>query len=207
MAKEPRPGHAKTRLCPPCTLVEAAEIAAAALADTLEAVAGCGAGRRVLALDGRPGPWLPPGFEIVEQVVGSFADRLDAAWSCVGGPGLQIGMDTPQLTPDLLDASLGRLFEPGVDAVLGPALDGGWWAIGLHRYHRGLFHGVPMSTGSTGRRQAARLAELGLATARLPAMRDLDSMADAAALAGECPTSRTAAAVGTLRLGGPVGAR
>ncbi len=207
MAKEPRPGHVKTRLCPPCTPLEAAGIAAAALADTLEAVARCAADRLVLALDGRPGPWLPPGFEIVEQAVGSFADRLDAAWSYVGGPGLQIGMDTPQITPDRLDASLARLFDPGVDAVLGPALDGGWWGIGLHKYHPRLFHGIPMSTGSTGRCQADRLAELGLATAWLPPLRDLDTMADAVAVARECATSRTASALATLDLTAPVGAR
>ena len=200
MAKEPRPGRVKTRLCPPCTPVEAAGIATAALADTLEAVAGCGADRRVLALDGRPGPWLPAGFEIVRQVEGTFAERLDAAWARVGGPGLQIGMDTPQVTADLLDASLARLLDPGVDAVLGPALDGGWWAVGLHRHQPRLFDGIPMSTGDTGACQAARLAELGLATAWLTPLRDLDTMADAEALASQCPTLRTAAAVDAVGL-------
>jgi len=72
LAKEPRPGRVKTRLCPPCSPEEAATVAAAALADTLEAVAASGADRHILALDGRPGPWLPPGFEVVE----SDADSL-----------------------------------------------------------------------------------------------------------------------------------
>jgi len=207
MAKEPLPGRVKTRLCPPCSAIEAATIAAASLADTLEAVAACGADRLVLALDGRPGPWLPAGFEVVAQVEGTFAERLDAAWTWAGGPGLQIGMDTPQISAELLDASLARLLDPGVDAVLGPALDGGWWAIGLHRHHPGLFEGIPMSTRDTGRRQAARLRELGLSTAWLPALRDLDTMADAEALAAQCPASRTAAAVERVRLGRTVGAR
>ena len=56
MAKSPRPGRVKTRLCPPCTAAEAAMVAAAALADTLAAVAACGAARKVLALDG--GWWV-----------------------------------------------------------------------------------------------------------------------------------------------------
>ena len=116
-------------------------------------------------------------------------------------------MDTPQVTADLLDASLARLLDPGVDAVLGPALDGGWWAIGLHRHHPRLFDGIPMSTGDTGRCQAARLAELGLATAWLPALRDLDTMADAEAVATQCPTSRTAAAVDRSACLRAVGAR
>jgi uncharacterized protein len=207
MAKEPRPGRVKTRLCPPCSPVEAAEIAVAALADTLEAVAGCGADRLVLALDGRPGPWLPTGFEVVAQEAGTFAERLDAAWAWVGGPGLQIGMDTPQVTAGLLDASLARLLDPGVDAVLGPALDGGWWAIGLHRHHPGLFDGIPMSTGDTGRCQAARLADLGLDTIWLPALRDLDTILDAEALAAKHPSSHTAAVVDRVGLCRAVGAR
>src|SRR4051812_30616875 len=98
LAKEPVPGRVKTRLCPPFDHEAAARLAEAALADTLEAVAHCGAERRVLALDGRPGWWLPEGFEVIPQVVGPFDRRLAAAWDATGGPGLQIGMDTPQVT-------------------------------------------------------------------------------------------------------------
>src|SRR5690606_23084798 len=61
MAKAPVAGRVKTRLVPPLSAAEAAAVAEAALADTLEAVAACGAERRVLALDGEPGPWLPEG--------------------------------------------------------------------------------------------------------------------------------------------------
>ena len=60
MAKAPVAGRVKTRLCPPCTPAEAAAIAEAALADTLDAVAACGAGRRIVALDGEPGPGCRP---------------------------------------------------------------------------------------------------------------------------------------------------
>ncbi|GAB2471058.1 hypothetical protein GCM10027162_78090 [Streptomyces incanus] len=65
IAKEPRPGRVKTRLTPPFTPGQAAELAEAALADTLHAVAATPAARRVLVLDGAPGPWLPPGFDVV----------------------------------------------------------------------------------------------------------------------------------------------
>src|SRR5215213_8649771 len=87
VAKAPEPGRSKTRLCPPCSPQEAAAIAEAALADTLEAVAACGVDRRVLALDGPPGPWLPPGFEVIPQVSGSLDVRLCEAWMTAGGPG------------------------------------------------------------------------------------------------------------------------
>lgn len=195
MAKEPVPGRVKTRLSPPFTLDEAARIAAAALADTLDAVAACGADRRILVLDGAPGPWLPCGFEVVAQVDGSLGRRLAAAWAGAGGPGLQIGMDTPQVTATLLDDSLAELDRPGVDAVLGPAEDGGWWAIGFRVPHPGAFDGVPMSTRSTGSAQAKRLRRLGLRLALLPALRDLDTVDDALALAHRRPLSRTAQAV------------
>ncbi len=205
LAKEPVAGKAKTRLCPPCTPDEAAAIAAAALADTLAAVAASTADRKVLALAGRPGPWLPPGFEVVAQRGGGLDERLAAAWADAGGPGVQIGMDTPQLTGGDLDDALGALLTPGADAVLGPATDGGWWLLGLRRPDDRVFLGVPMSRPDTGRRQRDRLAELDLATRLLPERRDLDTMADAFALAAACPGSATAAAVAALLGAHPVG--
>lgn len=198
LAKSPRPGLVKTRLVPPLTHEEAADVAAAALADTLEAVRRCGASRRVLALDGPAGEWLPEGFEVVPQRGESFAQRLQAAWSCAAGPTLQIGMDTPQVTAGLLDDSLCALAEPHVDAVLGPAVDGGWWALGLHRSYDRLFDGIPMSSELTGRAQATRLEQLGLRTTHLPLLRDVDTAADALAVAYEAPGGRFAGAVDRL---------
>ncbi len=198
MAKSPVPGRVKTRLCPPCSPDDAAVIAEAALADTLAAVATCGVARRVVALDGPTGGWLPDGFEIVTQSSGTFAERLDAAWTAVGGPGIQIGMDTPQVTPALLDRSLDQLQQPGVDAVLGPALDGGWWAIGFRTWRPGAFAGVRMSCSATGEEQRRRLLQLGLRVSMLPALRDLDTFDDALALARDLPGSRTATAVASV---------
>ena len=60
IAKEPVPGRVKTRLTPAYTPAEAAELAEAALADTLAAVASTSVARRILALAGTPGRWLPP---------------------------------------------------------------------------------------------------------------------------------------------------
>jgi glycosyltransferase A (GT-A) superfamily protein (DUF2064 family) len=199
MAKAPVPGRAKTRLCPPCTPKEAAAIAEAALADTLHAAVSSSFGRCVVALDGSPGPWLPPGVRVVTQRGHRFDERLAAAWADVGGPGLQIGMDTPQVTPDLLDACGAALDQAGLDAVLGPATDGGWWAIGLRRADPRAFLGVPMSRATTGERQLARLRELELAVELLPTLTDLDDVASARAVAKELPEgSRTAEVLGPL---------
>ncbi len=191
MAKSPVAGRVKTRLCPPCTPEEAAALAEAALADTLEAVAASGAARRILALDGAPGPWLPPGFDVVPQSLGGLDRRLAAAWTTAGGPGIQIGMDTPQVTPALLDEALSALDTS--DAALGHAADGGWWAIGLRQPDARVFLDVPTSTSRTGALQEARLRALGLDVGPLPTLVDLDTVADLRAVTVDGSAIRTAA--------------
>lgn len=200
IAKAPRPGRSKTRLCPPCTPEQAAALARAALADTLRAVSATACAERVLALDGEPGPWLPPGFEVVAQAGGGLDRRLAHAFSHHDGPTLLIGMDTPQVTPALLEDSIAALLAPGADAVLGGAEDGGYWAIGFRRPDPGAFDGVPMSSEETGARQRARLLELGLRVAELPRLRDVDLIEDAEAVAGECPDGEFAATLRRLEL-------
>jgi glycosyltransferase A (GT-A) superfamily protein (DUF2064 family) len=190
MAKAPVAGRVKTRLCPPCTPLEAAALAEAALSDTLQAVAGCGANRRIVALDGAPGPWLPPGFDVVTQCAGAFDRRLAHAWHVADAPGVQIAMDTPQVTAHLLDAALAALDER--DAALGHTRDGGWWAIALRQPSAEAFLGVPMSTPETGRRQEERLRDLGHTVATLPTLVDMDTADDLADIVSVAPFSRAA---------------
>jgi len=196
MAKSPVAGRVKTRLCPPCTPQEAAELAEAALADTLDAVEACGADRRIVALDGAPGPWLPAGFEVVPQVTGTFDRRLAAAWATAGGPGVQIGMDTPQVTAKLLDDALAAL--DSAPAALGLAVDGGWWAIALRVSDPEVFLDVPMSTSGTGAAQLARMRTLGLHVTPLPMLVDLDTITDLAAVIQDGSAIRTAARARSL---------
>lgn len=179
LAKEPVPRRVKTRLCPPCTPAEAAAVAEAALADTLDAAVACGADRVVLALDGRVGAWCPAGVVVVPQGDGPLDRRLASAWARVGStPALQIGMDTPQVGATGLDAAMDALLAHGVDAVLGPAFDGGWWAVGMRRPRPGVFLGVPTSRADTGARQRHRLVAAGLRVRDLWVERDLDTWAD-----------------------------
>ncbi|MFI1733227.1 DUF2064 domain-containing protein [Streptomyces acidicola] len=194
IAKEPRPGRVKTRLTPPFTPVEAAALAAAALTDTLRTVAATPARRRVLVLDGRAGRWLPPGFDVVPQCAGALDERLAAAFADCAGPTLLIGMDTPQVTPELLTVDL----DEG-DACLGPAEDGGFWALGLADPDPELLRGVPMSTPTTGAAQRDRLVAAGLRVHDLPRLRDVDTAADAEAVAAEAPHSHFAAELARLR--------
>ncbi len=188
-AKEPRAGRSKTRLCPPCTPLQTAILAEAMLTDTLRAVAATPAARRVVVLEGSPGPWLPEGFEVLPQRGEGQAARLAAAFEDAGGPALLIGMDTPQVTPALLTQAGRGLGVPGVDAVLGVAEDGGWWALGLRRPRPCVFQGVPMTTPRTAEHQRRRLAELGLAVLELPMLRDVDDVTDAFEVAAAIPGS------------------
>ncbi|MFD6906022.1 MULTISPECIES: TIGR04282 family arsenosugar biosynthesis glycosyltransferase [unclassified Streptomyces] len=186
IAKEPRPGRVKTRLTPPFTPEEAAALAEAALADTLEAVARTPARRRVLVLDGTPGPWLPAGVEVVPQCAGGLDERLAAAFAGCDGPALLIGMDTPQVTPELLTVDFADC-----DAYFGPAEDGGFWALGLAEPDPGLLRGVPMSTPDTGAAQRRRLTRLRVRD--LPLLRDVDTADDAAVVAATAPGGHFAA--------------
>jgi uncharacterized protein len=197
IAKAPVPGRVKTRLTPPCTPVQAAALACAALQDTLDAAARAAlAGRRVIVLDGEPGSWVPAGFEVIAQRGDGLDERLAAALEDVGEAAFLVGMDTPQVTPALLDAGLAGVTES--DSAFGAALDGGYWAIGLRRSDARAFAGVPMSTPHTGSAQLLRLRALGMRTAALPALRDVDTMDDARRVAREAPSTGFARAVRAL---------
>lgn len=198
IAKEPVPGRVKTRLCPPCDHQSAATIAEAALCDTLENALASGADRVLLALDGAQAQWCPPGVEVVDQGAGDFASRLSRAWSHASGPALQIGMDTPHIGPGELDAAMCNLIEPGVNAVLGPAVDGGWWSLGfldIPDPPELIFAGIAMSRPDTGVRQLERLNAMGMRVHLLPTRCDADTWDDTRAIAATAPSTRFAGAV------------
>ena len=196
IAKEPVPGRVKTRLTPPCTPEQAARLAEAAMRDTVEAAVASAATRVVLVLQGRAPAWLAPGIEVVPQRGEGLAELLAAAFADIGERAFLVGMDTPQITPGLLDAGMAALEH--ADAAFGPAADGGYWGIGLRRSDREAFRDVPMSESHTGAAQLRRLAALGLRTARLPRLRDVDTFVDAHEVAAAAPRSRFAAALEAL---------
>ncbi len=202
MAKSPVAGRVKTRLCPPLTPEQAALVARAALVDTLAAVAESEADRRVLALDGEPGEWLPAGFEVLPQRGHTFAERLAHAWIDCGAPTLQIGMDTPQVTAAELNAAMAMLRTAPSGAVLGLADDGGWWALGMTAVDRTVFDDVPMSTVWTGAAQREALVRRGMLPVLLPSVRDVDGWADALHVAGLHPGGVFGSVVDGLLVGG-----
>jgi len=203
IAKEPVPGRVKTRLTPPFTPEEAAALAEAALTDTLAAVAETTVARRVLALDGTPGPWLPAGFDVIGQRGAGLDERI--AWAHCDArvtlplPVVLIGMDTPQVTPGLLAAATEPLVDKTADATFGLAEDGGFWLLGLREVDPGLILGVPMSQPDTGPRQLARLRQAGLRVTMLPELTDIDTVREAERVAAMTPGSRFAACMARLR--------
>jgi uncharacterized protein len=199
LAKEPVPGRVKTRLVPPLTYADAADLAAAALADTLALISGVPATDRILAFDGDVDGWLPSGWRSVRQVAGDLDVRLGAAFAAAGhAPAVLVGMDTPQLLPaDLLDVDLARY-----DACFGPAVDGGYWAIGFADARRAVtaIEGIPMSTSHTGALQLRRLHELGMRVQILDTLVDVDTIDTALAVAEQAPHTAFAAALAAVEV-------
>ncbi|RCW46163.1 hypothetical protein DFQ14_102466 [Halopolyspora algeriensis] len=217
VAKSPEPGRAKTRLSPPATPEQAAAIAAGSLLDTMRAVHAVAGGRAVVAWTGEPARAVRHDeiaavlatTRIVRQRGEDFARRLAAAHADVAElmpqhPVLQIGMDTPQVTGALLERSAEPLHrEGGPDAVLGPACDGGWWALGLRNPRWADVLGeVPMSRADTGDRTLEALRSAGLRVQLLPELSDVDTMAAARSVAARIPGSEFAAAVRAAASGG-----
>jgi rSAM/selenodomain-associated transferase 1 len=192
IAKAPVAGRVKTRLCPPCTPPQAARLAEASLHDVVTAMLATPAARRVVVIDGESPPWLPPQLEIVPQRGDGLDERLAHAFADLGRA-LIVSMDTPQVRPADLLAGLRALGRH--DAVLGPAADGGYWAIGLRRPDPGALLGVPMGGDRTLAAQRRRLDALGLRRAELRMLRDVDTWADAVAAAAEAPRTRFATAL------------
>ncbi len=182
IAKQPVAGRVKTRLTPALSAAHAAQVAAACVTDTLAVLRACAAARIVVVLDGSPRGLALDGLVVHPQVEGGLDRRLAGAFAAAftdsSLPALLVGMDTPQMTPDLLDRALGQLLDAETDAVLGCTEDGGWWGLGLMAADEQLLHGVPMSTDSTGAAQRQRLASRGLRVAELPVLRDIDAIED-----------------------------
>jgi len=205
VAKSPVVGRVKTRLGREVGLERAADLAAAALLDTVAAcTAAYGADRCHLALDGvlahgrladelldATADWtLHPqrGEGLAERLVHAHSDA--AAFS--GAPVVQVGMDTPHLSTSVLVES-GSLLTSTDSAVLGPAYDGGWWLLGVGGPHL-LAHlaSVPMSTASTGERTRRALVRAGAQVTEITALRDVDEVEDAEWAAAAAPESRFA---------------
>ena len=205
LAKAPVSGRVKTRLAATVGVDLAADLAAAALLDTLDLVeAAYPQGHRSIALAGdlaqaARGDEIATrlrGWTVLTQRGDTFAARIIHAHADVhdatGSGVVQIGMDTPHLSPALL-----REAADGLDThhgVLGLAEDGGWWVLALaDPRHARLLREVPTSEADTGARTMTALSgSVSMTTA--PTTYDVDTAADAARAAADAPDTRFAAA-------------
>lgn len=202
LAKLPIPGMVKTRLSPPCTDVEAASIAEAALRDTLlttsrvvdESPQVFSELVIVLERAGRPTPaWITDAGRVIDQSGAGLAERLAHAFAQFVGPAFLIAMDTPQVTASALRGAAQSLGSN--DSVFGPASDGGFWLIGFAENHASVFDGVPMSTAETGEKQLLAMRAVGLSPKILETMTDFDTYRDAVDISQQIPTSNFHVAV------------
>jgi hypothetical protein len=212
VAKAPVPGRAKTRLAASVGDRAAADIAAAALLDTLDAVAAANVKSRVVALTGNLNGGSSADeirssladFTVVPQRGANFAERLanahiDAADAAGGLPVLQIGMDTPQVTDELIGECARELLA--ADAVLGLARDGGWWVLGVTEATMAdCLRAIPMSRSDTGAVTLAALGDTGARVSLVPTLADVDTVDDIDLVRRACPQDSRFARV-TLAVG------
>lgn len=195
IAKACVPGRVKTRLTPPLSPEDAAGLAQVSLDQTLETVRGVARVQRVLLLDGDAAGLRTDGFRIARQVSGGLDERIAAAFDDAPGRVLLIGMDTPQVTTEELQAVVD---DSASDAWFGPATDGGFWALGLASARGDLVRGVPMSRSDTGALQLDRLRGAGLRTRVLRDLVDVDRFEDVLSVAAAVPGTPFARAADAL---------
>jgi uncharacterized protein len=206
MAKASVAGTVKTRLVPPLTPEEAAMLNTCCLVDIAANIVAAAAQAPVqgfvvydpLGSERFFQDLLPDGFKLLppkEPTLGrsllhALRDLLAAGYASV----CLVNADSPTLPTDLLVRAVRSLAEPGDRVVLGPAADGGYYLIGLKRFHPHLFEAIDWSTERVYRQTIMRADEIGLPVASLPEWYDVDDTATLALLAAELLAGSDAAA-------------
>lgn len=194
-AKAPIPGQVKTRLCPPLTPDEAATLHGSFVLDTLERTKAAVA-KLKLPLDRylacAPSSNLVffkimeerQGVRLIDQIGDDLGARMSQAFETMFAQGykrvLIAGTDVPALPLDHYKQAL--LLLESNDLVLGPALDGGYYMIGLKRAAPDLFAGIPWSTDRVLSLTQEKATKIGLKTALISPWRDVDTIDDVQAL-------------------------
>ena len=186
MAKAPEAGRVKTRLCPPLSPADAAELYSCFLLDKIAQARGVAGAEGVLAYAPAEAAAvfeaLAPGFALLVQRGDDLTARLVAVCDELFRWGLDaaimIDSDTPTLPTERLERAVALMRDSGPDLVLGPSEDGGYYLIGLRRPHPELFEGMPWSTPAVLDETLGRARALGLSSTMLEAWYDVDTAAD-----------------------------
>ena len=183
-AREPRAGITKTRLCPPLTPEQAAQLYAAFLADMLTVARGLTETRLVLSYTPESNPEYfsqrAPDFELHMQQGENLGERMANAFAFVEvskhHPVVLIGSDFPHIPIDYLEHAFLAL-RSGSDSVFGPTDDGGYYLVGLRNLYPELFE-MPMSHPNVLRDSLGFARRLRLSVALAPATFDIDTSED-----------------------------
>ncbi len=201
--KYPRPGAVKTRLVPALGDHRACELHRALVAHTLGEVGifrsrGAGPLTVEARVAGAPDPaaardWLGAGPVIREQGDGDLGARMERAVAAAFTEGAEavvvIGGDCPQLAADHLAQAFAALAR--TDAVLGPAVDGGYYLIGMRRPFPELFQGIAWGGAEVRAQTLAAARALRIEIASLATLSDVDVPGDLAVWAAT-PAARAA---------------
>jgi hypothetical protein len=195
-AKPPAPLEAKTRLIPLLGAEDAAQLASAMLSDAWCVARSHPGIHPILATTG-PGafPMSVPEQDVWYQGEGDLGDRIERILTrgLLHAPAaIAIGADSPAFSQAHLQTALERLAIH--DAVLGPALDGGFYLLALRRCPPGLFASLPWSTAETCRALADRLRAHAFSIAELEPLFDVDTPGDLRALAAYLETTSSPSA-------------
>lgn len=124
--------------------------------------------------------WLRDGVDYEPQAEGDLGARLAAAIDARLGAGAErvvvIGTDCPEANERVIDTAFAALDD--ADVVIGPAVDGGYYLIGMRRLHVELFVGIPWSSEKTLQRSLEAARSSGLRVSLLPELADVDTAAD-----------------------------
>jgi glycosyltransferase A (GT-A) superfamily protein (DUF2064 family)/8-oxo-dGTP pyrophosphatase MutT (NUDIX family) len=175
-AKAPRPGHIKTRMCPPLGLQTAARLGQAFLTDAITGARTVDPSAGLLAPTGDTGELaeLFPGVPVIAQQSNGLAAALEHA---VAGGALLVSGDAPGYPAELIRRGLAST----ADLVLGPSLDGGYCLIGMRRFHPAPFRGISWSTGAVLEQTLGAARAAGLQVELLDPAPDIDTVDDLAA--------------------------
>jgi rSAM/selenodomain-associated transferase 1 len=189
MAKIPRPGACKTRLVPPLTFEEAAELSTRFLRDTAANLTGV-AGRTGASVFAAYTPactaavlakLFGPDVTCVAQRGGDFGARLYNVADellTAGHPAVcLIDSDSPTVPSAFVEQAVRELEMSGDRVVLGPAIDGGYYLIGIKRPHLALFSGITWSTASVLDETLDAAKRIGVASSLLAPWYDIDDEA------------------------------
>jgi rSAM/selenodomain-associated transferase 1 len=211
VAKAPLPGRAKTRLVPPLSAEQAADLQRALLLDTLDSCRAEGFEPAVLCAEEEAAALheaIGTGTRLVAQEGRGLADalRLGMRRHLQHGPVAIVSSDIPGLPPGSLGDAFAALVD-GADVVLGPARDGGYWLVAMREPRDAPFEDIPWSTPTVYDTTCRRCREADLTLATVEPWRDVDTAVDLAALlstADGLPAPRTRALLRSLEAAGTV---